>query len=165
MHLKKIGTSHKTRQEQHQQKLGSQLKKYREGEVIMSFLNQTWFIYLSTFPTMLFTILAFTVFGAIRLWSLDAWANLIFPVCGFRCTFEGVTCLTKAGHVNMQSKRIKQSWRWMLGNREEERFKKSCKIVTCAQSRTEGGDWWRVGLQAGRPKRPYNGGPLYTRYN
>lgn len=104
---------------------------YREAELIMNSLNSSFHIYLSLFPTMLLAISGLMVFATIRLWHTDPSSTIIFPACGFRCTFECVTLLTMAGRVNQQSRLIKWDWLRYKGSKEQERFKRSCQTIKC----------------------------------
>lgn len=84
---------------------------YRNVECIMSQLNNCFKLYLATFPTILFSVVALLLFGVIRIWKNDPGSNLMFPLCGARCFYEAITPLSIAGVVNEENKRLIMLWK------------------------------------------------------
>ncbi|OXA49513.1 hypothetical protein Fcan01_16031 [Folsomia candida] len=90
--------------------LKTTVQQYRSIECIATLMNKAFFLYLSTFPTLLFAIVSILMFGVIRIWHYAPGSNLMFAVCGIRCSFEAVTPLAVAGEVNDKNKEVVQTW-------------------------------------------------------
>lgn len=69
------------------------IQTYREAEVAIVMMNDGFVLYLSAFPALLFAIVSVLILGVIRIWHTDPGSNLMFPLCGVRCSFEAITPL------------------------------------------------------------------------
>lgn len=67
------------------------VQTYREVEVGARMMNDAFVFYLQAFPSLLLAIVAVLMFGVIRIWHNGS--NIMFPMCGFRCSFEAITPL------------------------------------------------------------------------
>ncbi|XP_021963691.1 uncharacterized protein LOC110859126 isoform X3 [Folsomia candida] len=106
-------------------KVESSVHQYRSIECIATLMNDAFFMYLSTFPNLLFAIVSILMFSFIRIWHYSPRSNLMFPLCGIRCAFEAVTPLAVAGDVNDQNKEVVAKWKQgVVARRGSNRAKK-----------------------------------------
>lgn len=115
--------------------------QYRVLENIMKLINSSCRPYLATFSTILFAVVSLLLFGAIRVWHQDPGSNLMFPACGLRCFYEGITPLMLSGEVVKKNKKViaqgKQIvyGRWILDQSRKRKLEKvwlnSCHGLRC----------------------------------
>ncbi|OXA46419.1 uncharacterized protein LOC118437688 [Folsomia candida] len=118
------------------QGLETTVQQYRSIECIAILMNDAFFMYLSTFPNLLFAIVSILMFGVIRIWHYDPGSNLMFPLCGIRCAFEAVTPLAVAGDVNDKNKEVVAKWKLGVvarsaAKKEAIAYQKSFHAVRC----------------------------------
>ncbi|CAL8124524.1 unnamed protein product [Orchesella dallaii] len=115
--------------------------RFRKMHIIVLFLNSTFRSYLTCFGTILYSVVAQLLFGSIRLLHRDPRANMMFPLCGFRCGFEVTTPLALASNVSQESKNVLVEWRSKMdtavkqnwkGRKELRMAQRSCKRILCS---------------------------------
>lgn len=89
-------------------------KRYRKIQCTMKLLNASFQPFLMCFANLLLLIVAFLLFGCIRIWHADSRSNLMFPICLMRCAFEAITPLEMAGTVDQKSKALLSNWKEMI---------------------------------------------------
>lgn len=109
-----------------------EMYNYRHVELIVTMLNYTVVIYLTSFPSMLFLVVALLLFGTIRVWHLDPRGNVVFPACMTRCGFEAMTLTMLAGRVNLESTKVIVEWKYGGRSKLARKFQQSCRSIKCA---------------------------------
>lgn len=120
----------------------------RQTYLMVNVINDIFRYYLIMFPPVLLSILAFLLFGSVRLWHVDPKCNLMFPLCAIRCGFEAICPLAMAGKVNKAGELVLAKWKetkchmlWRNGKSDSYPWKRrklvklvqiSCQRIHCS---------------------------------
>ncbi len=64
------------------------LLKYRRFQLLVDFINDTFWGYLVVIPAAGGRTVSALIYGTMKFWQLDPKTKIIFPLCAIRCGFE-----------------------------------------------------------------------------
>jgi hypothetical protein len=115
--------------------------EYRRAQVMIGYVNDSFHLYLTYWPSILYVIAGTMFFAAVRFTHLSLHIFLVFPACGFRCLLEVTTQMEAAANLNLESERyltqVERQAGVAIRNREQQlaryltRFRRSCARLTC----------------------------------